>query len=117
MGQVDGSDVYYGGGGGGSIASNSTGTAGDGGKGGGGFGWRPTSDPTHANYDNGDANTGGGAGATDGAGTSGGSGVVILRYPSTKTISIGAGLTHTTDTEGSNKVTVFTQGTGDVSWS
>ena len=81
-------------------------------------GWlRAQAQGQHANYDNGDDNTGGGAGATDGAGTSGGSGVVILRYPSTKTISIGAGLTHTTDTQGSNKVTVFTQGTGDISWS
>ena len=32
-------------------------------------------------------------------GTAGGSGVVILKYPSTKTITIGAGLTSTTDTE------------------
>ena len=85
-------------------------------KGGGGFGWRPTNIAEHANYDNGDANTGGGAGATDGAGTSGGSGVVILKYPSTKTISVGAGLTSTTDTEGSNKITTFTAGTGNVSW-
>ena len=116
VGEVDGSDVYYGGGGGGSIASNSTQTAGDGGKGGGGNGYRPTSDPDHDSYENGAANTGGGAGATDGAGTTGGSGVVILKYPNTKTISVGAGLTSTTDTEGSNKITTFTAGTGNVSW-
>ena len=41
---------------------------------------------------------------------------MILRYPNTKTITVGAGLTSTTDTEGSNKVTVFTAGTGTVSW-
>ena len=71
-----------------------------------------TSDPDHDAYENGAANTGGGAGAADGAGTAGGSGVVILKYPSTKTITIGAGLTSTTDTEGSNKITTFTAGTG-----
>ena len=117
VGEVDGGNVYYAGGGGGSIASNSTGTSGDGGKGGGGNGYRPTSDPDHDSYESGDANTGGGAGGVDGAGTSGGSGVVILKYPSTKTITVGAGLTSTTDTEGSNKITVFTAGTGNVSFS
>jgi hypothetical protein len=39
-----------------------------------------------------------------------------LSYPSTATITIGAGLTATTSTVGSNKVTVVTAGTGNVSW-
>jgi hypothetical protein len=39
-----------------------------------------------------------------------------LRYPSEVTITLGAGLTGTTATVGSNKVTTITQGTGNVSW-
>jgi hypothetical protein len=38
-----------------------------------------------------------------------------LRYPNTKTITIGAGLTGTTSTTGSDKVTTITAGTGNVS--
>jgi len=118
VGEVDGSNVYYAGGGGGTNGDQSTGNPGDGGKGGGGDGFDNTNDGTnYASYDSGDANTGGGGGGVPGAGTTGGSGVVILKYPNTKTISVGAGLTSTTDTEGSNKITVFTAGTGNVSWS
>ena len=63
--------------------------------------------------------TGGGYGAGEGAATggSGGSGVVILRYPNTKTITIGSGLTGTTATDGNDKVTSFTAGTGNISFS
>jgi hypothetical protein len=39
-----------------------------------------------------------------------------LRYPSSLTITIGAGLTGSTSTVGDNKVTTITQGTGNVSW-
>jgi hypothetical protein len=42
--------------------------------------------------------------------------VVILRYPATFTIVVGAGLSETTSTVGANKVTRFTSGTGLVSW-
>jgi hypothetical protein len=42
--------------------------------------------------------------------------VVILSYPATVTITLGAGLTGTTTTVGSNKVTSITAGTGNVSW-
>jgi hypothetical protein len=60
---------------------------------------------------------GGGGGAAGGRlGSSGGSGIVIVRYPSTYTITIGAGLTGTTATVGGNKVTTFTAGTGQVSF-
>jgi hypothetical protein len=52
-----------------------------------------------------------------GGGAAGGSGVVILRYPNTRTITIGAGLTGTTTTVDSDRVTTITQGTGNVSWS
>jgi hypothetical protein len=72
----------------------------------------------------GNANTGGGgggaayAGGSDiGSSGSGGSGVVIIRYPSGYTPTVSAGLTSTTTTVGSDKVTVFTAGTGTVSWS
>jgi hypothetical protein len=40
----------------------------------------------------------------------------VLRYPSTYTITLGAGLTGSTATVSSNKVTTITQGTGNVSW-
>jgi hypothetical protein len=41
---------------------------------------------------------------------------VIFRYPSAYTITIGAGLTGSTSTVGSNKVTTITAGTGNVQW-
>jgi hypothetical protein len=46
----------------------------------------------------------------------GGSGIVILRYPVSRLITIGPGLTGTTSIVGSNKVTVITAGTGNVSF-
>ena len=46
----------------------------------------------------------------------GGSGVVILRYVDIFTITIGAGLTGTTATDGASKVTTITAGSGNVSW-
>ena len=117
VGEVIGSDVYYAGGGGGTNGDQSIANPGTGGKGGGGDGYDNTNDGSNFNtYDSGDANTGGGGGGVPGAGTSGGSGVVILKYPSSKTITVGAGLTSTTDTQGSDKITTFTAGTGNVSW-
>jgi len=66
----------------------------------------------------GTANTGGGGGGGQSLfiGYNGGSGVVILRYPSAYTITVGAGLTGSTSTVGSDKVTTITAGTGNVSW-
>jgi hypothetical protein len=67
-------------------------------------------------------NTGGGGGGGHyqtaySAGGSGGSGVVILRYPNTKTITIGAGLVADTPISvGSDTVVRITAGTGNVSW-
>ena len=46
-----------------------------------------------------------------GNGGDGGSGIVILRYPSGYTIS---GLSGTTTNVGSDKVTTFTSGTGNI---
>jgi hypothetical protein len=69
----------------------------------------------------GTANTGGAGGGSGGlatAGGNGGSGVVILRYPDTKTITIGAGLTGTeSSASGGYKRATITAGTGNVSWS
>ena len=66
----------------------------------------------------GTVNTGGGGGASK-FGTlagNGGSGIVILSYPSAFTITIGAGLTGSTATVGANKISTITAGTGNVSW-
>ena len=60
---------------------------------------------------------GGGGVRYTGVGGAGGSGNVILRYlTSAGTITIGAGLTGSTATDGSYKVTTLTAGTGNVSW-
>ena len=68
----------------------------------------------------GNANSGDGGGGNDhAAGTNavGRSGVVILKYASNITLTIGSGLTSSTATVGSNKVTTFTAGTGNVQFS
>jgi hypothetical protein len=65
-------------------------------------------------------NTGSGGGGTSvarGAPGAGGSGVVILSYPAAATITLGAGLTGTTATNGANRVTTITAGTGTISFS
>lgn len=96
-----------GGGGGGYLMAG-----GAGGAGGGGAGGSSAGSPGTAN-----TGGGGGGGAYDGAqrpGGAGGSGIVILSYPSTFDIRNGAGLTYTTSVVGSNKVTVFTAGTGNI---
>ena len=110
---VTGSSVTYAGGGGGGIDQNGYGTPGAGGSGIGGDGASSGSAGT------GDVNTGSGGGGgtyrSGGiAGGSGGSGIIILRYPNTKTITIGSGLTGSTATDGSEKVTTFTAGTGNI---
>jgi hypothetical protein len=69
-------------------------------------------------------NTGGGGSGggntsigSPGSGGAGGSGVVILKYPDSATITIGAGLTGTTASpSGGFTVTTITAGTGNVSW-
>ncbi len=58
------------------------------------------------------------AGPTVNNSGAGGSGVVILRYPDSKTITIGAGLTGTESSpSGGYKRATFTAGSGNVSWS
>ena len=69
---------------------------------------------------NGTTNTGGGGGGADNTGSvgNGGSGIVILRYPNSKTITIGSGLTSGGEqTSGNDKYVEITAGTGNVSWS
>ena len=118
VGEVSGSDVYYAGGGGGA-----SGTAGQpfgaGGLGGGtnGAAGCPGTAPLA-----GVANTGGGNGGTGGCpsaySTGGGSGVIILRYPSVYTATVtGTQASGSPFTEGTNKVSVFTAGTGTVTFS
>jgi len=69
---------------------------------------------------NGGANTGrGGSGGYNDEGTagSGGSGIVILKYPDTRTITIGAGLTGSTSSpSGGFKISTITAGSGNVSF-
>ena len=61
---------------------------------------------------------GGGAGGSIGAnGAAGGSGIVILAFPTTSgTITIGAGLTGSTTTSSGYTIATITAGTGNVSW-
>ena len=65
----------------------------------------------------GGAAPGGGGSAIGGGNDTGDSGVVILRYPTSgATISVGAGLTSTSTTHGSDTIVTFTAGTGNVSF-
>lgn len=109
---------YSGGGGGGHRGGDGWAPGGLGGGGENTGGGNVTGDP-------GDANTGGGgAGGQQNsstfaslAGGNGGSGIVILRYPSTFSLTVGAGLTSSTSTYGSFKVTSFTAGSDTVEFS
>jgi hypothetical protein len=70
-------------------------------------------------------NTGSGGGGSGGSsqpntnarGGNGASGIVILKYVDTVSITIGAGLTGSTTTSGGYKITSITAGTGNVSLS
>ena len=109
----------FGGGGGGGVYQ--LGTIGTGGSGGGGAAGTAVTTGGSTGVA-GTANRGGGGGGAsygtaDVPGGDGGSGVVILRYLTADgTITIGAGLTGSTATDGSHKVTTLTAGTGNVSW-
>jgi len=114
---ITGTSVTYAGGGGAGVYSPTSQTPPPGGAGGGGTGGVRNGDAPTA----GGVNTGGGGGAARGDGSessaAGGSGVVILRYPSSNSITVGAGLTSSTSTDGSFKVTTFTAGTDTISFS
>lgn len=109
---ISGSSLNYAGGGGGSKHPVG-GTYGAGGIGGGGAAGNTATA--------GSTNTGGGGGGTiSGTAASGGSGIVIVRYPDVYDITVGSGLTTGTlnTTVGSDeKYTTFTAGTGTISFS
>ena len=114
---LSGTPVTRGGGG-----SGGTGATTPGGTGGGGSSGAPGGPGTPATA--GGLNSGGGGGGAQGpnsgtqAGNTGGSGIVIVRYANTRTISNpSGGLTYTTSANGSNTIAIFTAGTGNVSWS
>ena len=110
---ITGTSVDYAGGGGG--GSGSGGVGGSGGGAGAGSGGANGGSGSSASANTG---SGGGGGANaGGGGGNGGSGVVILRYPDAYTVTVGSGLTGTTATDGSDKVTTFTAGTGTISFS
>ena len=119
VGEVSGSNVYFAGGGGGGGSDSQSYDTGEGGLGGGGDG----SDRYNGGGSAGTSNTGGGgggAGPDNTVGFDGGSGVIILRYSSARTILVGSGITEASGspfTEGSDKVSVFTGGTGTISFS
>ena len=110
------------GGGGGAYSLYATGTAGTGGSSIGGNGGRNGLNATSGSPNTGSG--GGGNGYTDvgnlqGVSGAGGSGVVILKYPNTFTISnSGGGLTFTTDSSSvaGYNITTFTAGTGQISF-
>ncbi len=119
---ITGSTVYYAGGGGGNGHCNGCGTgSSSGGTGGGGGGSRYSFGNQECSADGG-TNTGGGGGARCGGyscgTTNGGSGVVIIAYPTTAPAlsSIGAGLVYTVDnsSRAGYRVYRFTSGTGNI---
>ena len=116
VGEVSGSDVYFASGGGGAPYQDTVGTSPVGG-GGDGVTYG------QGNPNNGAANTGGGGGGVSNKASLdsyGGSGVVILRYSSDYTITVGAGITQSSGspfTESTEKVSVFTAGTGTITFS
>ena len=106
-----------GGGGGGAYTYAQGNSPGSGGSGGGGNGNGASNGNGYAGTIN-TGSGGGGSGYPDlGVGGVGGSGVVILRYPDVYTITVPAGLTSTTSTVGTDKVTTFTAGTGNIQFS
>ena len=106
--------TYYAGGGGGGSIQSGIGPGGSGGQGGGGRGGGDNSGSPGGQ--NGIANTGGGAGGggQGGPGFNGGSGVVIVAYPSSQgnQLSVTGG---TTSIAGSKTLRTFT-GSGILSW-
>jgi hypothetical protein len=111
---ITGTPTYYAGGG--AAWSAARGILGTPGLGGGGS----STSTLNGVSTSGTANTGGGGGGayhTGGGGTNGGSGVVILKYPDSYTINVGAGLTGTTPpASGGSKITTLTAGTGSVTF-
>ena len=94
---ITGSNVYYAAGGGGKRGWGGS----DGSRGANGTGNPNSGDGGHLQVDSGN----------------GSSGVVILKYTSNITLTIGSGLTSSTALVGAYKITTFTAGTGNVQFS
>lgn len=115
---IDGTPTYYGGGGGGGT-DEATGSTSSGGLGGGGNGNIDSATQTSTEGSPNTGGGGGGGGASGGSGSlgrAGGSGIVIIRYPSGYSISL-TGLTGTTSSFAGMQIAKITAGTGTVSWS
>lgn len=85
----------------------------------GGSGCPPS---TYRNSSAGSANSGNGANGagaagSEGSGANGGSGVVIIKYPESYTLSVGGGLTSSSSTSAGYTTTTFTAGTDSISFS
>jgi hypothetical protein len=129
-GSSGGATDYAAGGGGGAGAVGVTVTTVGGGAGGAGVASSITGSSVTYSVGGGGYPSGGGASAANlgkggdgktepggGNGRAGGSGIVILRYADTRTITIGAGLTGTeSSASGGYKRATITAGTGNVSW-
>ena len=111
---ISSTPIYYAGGGGGGVYGGYAGITnrGAGGLGGGGNG----------NYGNGNGSAGeasrggggGGGGYPNENAYNGGSGIVIVKYLSSRTLTIGVGLTSSTVITGSYKITTFTAGSDTI---
>jgi len=127
VGEVSGSDVYFAGGGGGStdMGGYSGGAGGLGGGGTGGSGYPACSTPGAGTPATGGGGTGGCYGSVV-AGSAGGSGVIILKYPDglTCTLTSATGLTEIVDNTSvaGFKISIFkvssegTDGTGTITF-
>ncbi len=132
---ITGTSVTRAGGGGGFTYGVSVTNVSSGGTGGGGAGGRYVSsgnsyNPSPSNAVDGQVNTGSGGGSgsvqPSGSGSSwyggdtasGGSGIVILRYPtsSSQVIKTTGSLVYTESTDGSDTIIQFTEGSGNVSF-
>lgn len=114
---INGTSTRYGSGGGAGVPS---GTGGSGGTNAGNGGSSNSTNATSAV-----ANRGGGGGGSGGTlapnfytslAGAGGSGILILKYPSSYSVNLTAGLFGNTTLSGSNKITEITSGTGNISW-
>jgi hypothetical protein len=106
---ITGTSVTLAGGGGGVSWSSSGATGGTGGGGAGAF-------SVTSGGSAGTANTGGGGGGSWSTAFAGGSGIVIIKYPSNYAINPSPGLSHRTVTSAGFNITTFTAGTGTVSF-
>ena len=111
---ITGTATFYAGGGGGGRGYNQGRSPG--GQGGGGESGTNTGSAPNTGGGGGGGNWTGNSNPSEQSGKSGSSGIVVLRYPNTKTITVGNGLTASTSTSGSDKITIFTAGTGTISF-